>query len=706
MKDFLRKHFQGVTDGYITLWMKNKETQKSKTLWFNMNTETIWDELETAALDADATGWDCYFSTCPGGRADMSDINRLRGQDITDIPAFFMDVDTKQDATKKDKYVPDTQAAAAAALKAAFPPSYMVNSGNGVHAYWRFDKPIPANAATKKLLSTFAARIADAIKFKDIDVKASEPARILRLPGTHNHKSIPLQVSVIDDTGITYSLDSITAWMQQGMIPEGTRNDTLFRKGRSIRAKGADDAAVREQLSILNSTRCKPPLDADELNKIIVSVCTVEPGPSSGSGTIGKKPADIGQEINFNSFEMNLEPDRFGKPLKSIDNFLIIMKNDAYYDGLRFNELKGSPEKKTAHGYEEWRDADDAASMYHIESNYGLYSKEKHELALQNLLSLPERKIHPIKEYIQGIKWDGQNRIESFLPRWMKTEDTPYTREVSRLIFAGGINRLYEPGCKFDLIPILIGTNQGEGKSTIVRWLAMRDEFFGVINMFEGQASMEQLLGIWIGEVSELLALARAREIEAVKDFISRQTDYWRKPYERRPAVQKRACIMIGTTNHAKFLIDKTGNRRFLPVRVNSSSNDIFEYEYEIKEFIKQCWAEAKSRYDAGNMPPYENRSIIESIREAQEDAMEDDWRVGRVQAYLERFSTGTRVCIWELRHNALYPTDNNLKDDKKESRELGVLMDREPGWERMSKKQRPTNTKELGPQYCWEKIE
>ena len=384
------------------------------------------------------------------------------------------------------------------------------------------------------------------------------------------------------------------------------------------------------------------------------------------------------------------------------------MKTDPFYTGVRFNELKGSAEKPTPQGYEEWRDADDAASIYYIESSFdGLYSKEKHELALQNLLSLPDRKVHPVKESIQAIKWDGVNRIESFLTRWMKADDTPYVREVSRLIFAGGINRLYEPGCKFDLIPILIGTNQGEGKSTIVRWLAMQDEFFGVINLFEGQASMEQLLGVWIGEVSEMLAMARAREVETVKDFISRQTDYWRKPYEKRPAAQKRSCIMIGTTNHARFLSDKTGNRRFLPVRVNSIGSDIFDNEFELKGFIRQCWAEAKARYDAGNMPPCEDRSIITEIKAAQEDALEDDWRVGAIQAYLEKKPIGTRVCIRELRQFVVHPTDNNLKDDKKESRDIGIMLDREPGWESLgSKKARPTKCgKEYGAQYCWEKI-
>ena len=58
-------------------------------------------------------------------------------------------------------------------------------------------------------------------------------------------------------------------------------------------------------------------------------------------------------------------------------------------------------------------------------------------------------------------------RISTLLIKWLKCEDTDYIREVSRLIFSGGINRVYNPGCKFDDMPVFIGTKQGEGKKHI-----------------------------------------------------------------------------------------------------------------------------------------------------------------------------------------------------------------------------------------------
>ena len=69
-------------------------------------------------------------------------------------------------------------------------------------------------------------------------------------------------------------------------IPEGTlqegegRNEFLFKQGRSIRGKGADDATVTAFLTALNQTKCQPPLDDKELKKTIKSVCTVAAGMS------------------------------------------------------------------------------------------------------------------------------------------------------------------------------------------------------------------------------------------------------------------------------------------------------------------------------------------------------------------------------------------------------------------------------------------
>ena len=174
-----------------------------------------------------------------------------------------------------------------------------------------------------------------------------------------------------------------------------------------------------------------------------------------------------------------------GKPISSTENFVLILENDAHFDGLQFNLLSYSPEKMLFGAPERWTDSDDAEARRYIEATYGIHSVQKLDDALRIVFKRNE--YHPIRQYIEQIEWDGEDRIADFLHFSTSCVDTDYTREVSRLIFAGGIHRLYHPGCKFDDMPVLIGTHQGEGKSTLVRWIALSDEWFGEINEIDGQ---------------------------------------------------------------------------------------------------------------------------------------------------------------------------------------------------------------------------
>ena len=310
-----------------------------------------------------------------------------------------------------------------------------------------------------------------------------------------------------------------------------------------------------------------------------------------------------------------------------------------------------------------------------------------------------ENKYNPVKDIIESTKWDGTPRINELLCKWLGVEDEPYAHEVSRLIFAGGIHRIYNPGCKFDDMPVLVG-RQGEGKSTFVRWLAMEDEFFREVNEIDGQKGIEALEGAWICEMGELLALTRAKEVEAVKSYLTRLNDHYRKPFDKRTSDHARQCIFIGTTNKAEFLTDKTGNRRFYPVICNNSGYDLFNHKEEIQNDIRQCWAEAKYLYDVGELNPYADRSLLEIIRKKQAAAVEDDYRVGMIEAYLnEKDKNGNdrdMVCVVELWQEALKEYG---KPNKRDSVEIGMIMSSFTDWEKSSKAFRVNN---YGVQRVW----
>ncbi|MCI7302957.1 MAG: virulence-associated E family protein [Clostridia bacterium] len=364
-------------------------------------------------------------------------------------------------------------------------------------------------------------------------------------------------------------------------------------------------------------------------------------------------------------------------PAATVENFMRIFRADDFFCTLQFNELSGSPERRTANGPVRWQDVDDSKARYHIEKTHKLSSLKKYEDAIR--VRFDEVRYHPVKELIEPLQWDGMERIDVILTKWMKCEDTPYVREVSRLIFAGGIYRIYRPGCKFDDVPILVGPRQGEGKSTFCRWLAMDDRFFREVAEIEGQKGIEAIEGGWICEMSELLALTKVKEVEAVKSYMTRQVDTYRRPYDKRISEHPRQCVFIGTTNKQQFLTDKTGNRRYYPVVVNQSGYELFQHEEEIKADIRQCWAEAKWKFDRGELPACANPKLIADIRKAQKGAAEEDWRE---ELIIDFIVDKQEVCVRQLWHEAL-EMPSTQKPTRKESNEITLILQATGEWER-----------------------
>ena len=372
--------------------------------------------------------------------------------------------------------------------------------------------------------------------------------------------------------------------------------------------------------------------------------------------------------------------DKKGNPAPTIENHIKIFEKDKKFQGIKLNMLSDSPEQEIDGVIRNWTDVDDAEARNYIETEYGLHAPKKCDDALRIVFA--RNRYHPIRDIIDSIEWDGEPRIEGFLTKWMKCDDTPYTREVSRLIFAGGIHRVYNPGCKFDDMPVLIGTKQGEGKSTFIRWLAMEDRFFNEVTEFDNQRGAESLDGAWICEVSELLALTKSKEVESVKSFLTRTNDRRRTPYDKRPTDHPRQCVFIGTTNNEQFLTDKTGNRRFYPVVVNQSGYILFNSEAEVKADIRQCWAEAKHLFDEGKLLPFADYKLADVFKQKQSKAVEDDYRIGMIERYLE---DKTEVCGIQLWKFAL--ENDNKTPTPKDFKAISQIMQQFPEWKRQEGK-------------------
>ena len=263
------------------------------------------------------------------------------------------------------------------------------------------------------------------------------------------------------------------------------------------------------------------------------------------------------------------------------------------------------------------------------------------------------------------------------------------------------MHRAYNPGCKFDDMIVLIG-GQGAGKSTIVRWLNIEDQFYQEIKTIAGKEGIEAIRGVWIGEVSELMAMTRVKEAEAVKAYITSQKDSYRPPYQKNVQTIPRRCVFIGTTNNPQFLTDKTGNRRFYPVLCRSDGYKLLDNEEAVRGYIRQAWAEAVHLYKEGKLQPFAKKEVLEQIRAAQEAAMEDDWRVGQIEQYLDdmKKAPNSTVSVIELWHKALNNPDE-IKPTRKDSIEITQIITSIPGWIQC---QNPIRTK-WGRQKCFKKV-
>ena len=108
----------------------------------------------------------------------------------------------------------------------------------------------------------------------------------------------------------------------------------------------------------------------------------------------------------------------------------------------------------------------------------------------------------------------------------------------------------------------------------------------------------------------------------------------------------------------------------------------MYDNEKAIKEYIRQCWAEAVHLYKEGQLQPYAKKEVLDEIRQAQEAAMEDDWRIGAIEQYLEdqKKQPNSTVTVIELWHRALNEPEES-KPSRKDSIEITQIITNIPGW-------------------------
>jgi predicted P-loop ATPase len=453
-------------------------------------------------------------------------------------------------------------------------------------------------------------------------------------------------------------------------IEAGQRNSTLYRFACSLQSQGLTDEAIHAAVMAENEARCTDPLTEEEVNQLIGSALNHVKGEL-------KVIEQTNYPLREPQFTCVLDKDgvptdKIAQTIKNAEE--AIMYDPDLYGRLRFNELSYSPYVYgnlpwgSGSGWREWTNADDSNLRSYIESKYGLKIKDKIMDALNNVIH--RQTINPVKEMLETAHsvWDGNKHVENLLTRFVGAEKTPYNTEVMHRYMLGAVKRIYEPGCKFDYMLILVG-KQGSYKSSFLKFLAVNEEWFADnFNTLDGDKAFEKLRGMWIVEMSELQATKRAKDVESIKAFITSSTDTYRAPYERRTEQRKRQCVLAGTSNPVDFLTDKTGNRRFLPVTcsVLPVKNPYDDYNETRFEFI-QAWGEIMDEYKraGGDVSVVLPKEYEDAAIAAQMAYLEDDPDIGIIQEWLDNCNR-ERVCammIWReaMGVEAMLPTKKDI---------------------------------------------
>ena len=253
-----------------------------------------------------------------------------------------------------------------------------------------------------------------------------------------------------------------------------------------------------------------------------------------------------------------------------------------------------------------------------------------------------ETRVHPVRDYLNALKWDGTPRLDTWLTPYLGVKDTPYSRAVGPRFLISAVARIFEPGCQADHMLILEGP-QGVLKSTALRALAGTAWFTDRMSNLGGKDAAMEVAGVWLIEMAELDALTKASN-SATKAFVTRRNDRFRPPYGRHLVDQPRQCVFAGTINpNGGYLTDPTGARRFWPVTCGVIDREALGCDRD------QLWAEAVVRFRA-DAPWWLETPALEALATAEQELrFEVDpwaetvsgWLAGRNEVSVSEVLTG-----------------------------------------------------------------
>lgn len=269
-----------------------------------------------------------------------------------------------------------------------------------------------------------------------------------------------------------------------------------------------------------------------------------------------------------------------------------------------------------------WSDNDELVLLNYLQRHVGLTKMNILTVSQGVALYAKQHVRNEPREWLQGLKWDGQRRLEGLLVKGFGSDNDIYSRTLSKNWIMSMVARIMRPGCQVDTMPVLFG-KQGIKKSTSLEALAS-PWFAELSQKVDSLEFFRALRGKLLVEISEMASFKKS-QTEEIKKMITTKQDHYRGMWGKHTEAHARVTIFVGTTNTSGFLNDETGARRFWPIETTIAN------PHWIRENRDQLFAEASYRYKVWEQTREDEHGwwmmpVLETERQHEKFRDFDEW--------------------------------------------------------------------------------
>jgi len=490
------------------------------------------------------------------------------------------------------------------------PTMQIVTGGKSLHQYWVFNEPVSVEQWVRLTLR--------AIEALRSDPQIKNPARLMRLPGYQYY-------SKAGEPGDYCSFYSCSekrysyADLEQSLAAVTIQDEWREVPSRNRISVNADWMAIRPCPICGRDLDEKCRLRKDRMY-IQCHIGDTFCPPQKLTGQILK--GHDGRKWKRRSATSNAYGDAIGFELvqeteaNKIRTFehLIAFVRQEFGSRLAWNELKQRLEM-------DGRPVQDLNLFYlRLADEHGI--QQKPSVVQDAFLYVgKENSYHPVRDFL--IKAEA---CHSDVPlREIGSRYIGFKTQIESTMFGNhllaAVYRAFQPGYPYDQILILRGP-QGVGKTRTIKILAGAAEHYVSSSVIQQDKDfLLQLSTCWHCELEEIDGHIDSRHEAQLKALISRHTDNYRAPYAAASQDQPRQCVLTGTTNQTKLLVDATGNRRFMIATIPAPV-DLKKLHAD----LQVIWSSVMKAFRQGVLPQLTREEQTQAADIASNAFKEDPW--------------------------------------------------------------------------------